>query len=315
MLNNICRIVTFLILLLFLGNNFDNVFCLKNIDGIIQMKDFYMQKTNMVDVLFAGSSHIFVEANTATLWKEYGISSYVLGGSIQPLWNSYYFIKEALKTQKPKLVVIDVYRALEDNEYAKDTRTKTSNLFGMKFSLDKLDAVWKSTERRERPQYFLQYPMYHARYSDLSKADFLSDLDNTLYDPNTFKGFYILFRTKAFEKPKITTKKVTDIPPKSKEYLNKIIALTKKKDIPLLLIVVPYARITDSEEERFNMVAKIAAENNVKFIDLNRYPDIIGLDYSKDLADFDHLNYSGGVKFTRFLGNYIKQNYSLAHYS
>ena len=47
--------------------------------------------------------------NTQLLWDEYGMAAYLMTGAEQPLWNSYYNLKEALKTQKPKLVVLDMF--------------------------------------------------------------------------------------------------------------------------------------------------------------------------------------------------------------
>mgnify|MGYP000718372696 FL=1 len=47
--------------------------------------------------------------NTQLLWDEYGMAAYLMTGAEQPLWNSYYNLKEALKNQKPKLVVLDMF--------------------------------------------------------------------------------------------------------------------------------------------------------------------------------------------------------------
>ena len=58
-----------------------------------------------IDVLFLGSSHVHCNVNTQLLWDEYGMAAYLMTGAEQPLWNSYYNLKEALKTQKPRLVV------------------------------------------------------------------------------------------------------------------------------------------------------------------------------------------------------------------
>lgn len=61
-----------------------------------------------------GSSHSFVNFNNGTLYEEYGIASYDLGGSLQPMWNSYYDLKEALKTQTPELIVLEGYGTTYD---------------------------------------------------------------------------------------------------------------------------------------------------------------------------------------------------------
>lgn len=59
----------------------NRVFKMKYGDGIYSLTKFYEQKKDSVDVLVLGSSHAFENINTGTLWDEYGMASYVLGGS------------------------------------------------------------------------------------------------------------------------------------------------------------------------------------------------------------------------------------------
>ena len=73
----------------------DGILKVKYVDGIYSMKRFYELEDDSVDVLFLGSSHVFETYNTSVLWDEYGIASYVLGGSVQPMWNTYFYMKEA----------------------------------------------------------------------------------------------------------------------------------------------------------------------------------------------------------------------------
>ena len=68
---------------------------------------YYGLPKNTVDVLVTGSSHAHVHINPAILFEENGISAYILSSSNQPIWNSYYYIVEALKTQSPKLVIVE----------------------------------------------------------------------------------------------------------------------------------------------------------------------------------------------------------------
>lgn len=81
--------------------------------------------------------------DASVLWSEYGIASYCPWGSIQPFWNSYYSLIEALKTQNPKVVVLDVYAATMQFEYSDDARQAT-NTVGMRFSANKISAVQAS---------------------------------------------------------------------------------------------------------------------------------------------------------------------------
>ncbi len=86
-------------------------------EGCIQLADFYELDKNQVDVLCIGSSHVYYGINTCQLFEDYGIASYLLASPGQPVWISYYLLEEALKTQYPRLVVLDIgtlYRKEED---------------------------------------------------------------------------------------------------------------------------------------------------------------------------------------------------------
>lgn len=89
MKKTVVRITGFLLILLMVLAEINRVFKMKYGDGIYSLTKFYEQKKDSVDVLVLGSSHAFENINTGTLWDEYGMASYVLGGSRQPSWNTY----------------------------------------------------------------------------------------------------------------------------------------------------------------------------------------------------------------------------------
>ena len=72
-------------------------------------QDFYALEKDSVDVLFFGSSHAVSSLNPQVVYDTYGITSYNLGSEQQSLVVSYYWLREALKYQSPKAVIIDTY--------------------------------------------------------------------------------------------------------------------------------------------------------------------------------------------------------------
>lgn len=137
------RIICGILAMLLLGGSYwyiNEVLLIKRNDGITTMKDFYAQEPNTVDILLLGSSHSGMNLDVQTFWTEYGYSSYALWGSIQPFWNTYHFLVEALKTQNPSVVILDTYAATRGEEYSDDARQVT-NISGMKFSKNKLEAI------------------------------------------------------------------------------------------------------------------------------------------------------------------------------
>ena len=115
----------------------------KSPDGIDQMHAFYENEENTVDVLFLGSSHMYTNVNTGMLWSDYGIAAYDLGGADQPFWNTYYFMTEALKTQKPKVIVAEIYSATVQKTHFQGVWT-IENLFGMNFNPNFIESAKES---------------------------------------------------------------------------------------------------------------------------------------------------------------------------
>ena len=61
----------------------DRILLIKRYDGVKPMESFYAQEPGTVDVLLMGNSHMGVHVDTATLWREYGISAFALWGGVQ----------------------------------------------------------------------------------------------------------------------------------------------------------------------------------------------------------------------------------------
>ncbi len=92
-------IVTLYIVLLVITLSFAKaLLSVKSEHGIRQARDMYIQPKNSIDVVFMGSSHVHCDVNTALLWEKYGIAGYNYSGAEQPLWITYYYLKEICKS-------------------------------------------------------------------------------------------------------------------------------------------------------------------------------------------------------------------------
>lgn len=309
---NILKAVVFLSIAaaILYGANF--VLKLKSIDGAYPAQMFYEQEPGTVDVVCIGSSHIYTDVNPAVLWTEYGIASYDLAGSNQPLWNTYYYMKEAIEVQSPELVIIDLYRILETRDVIDSARI-AMNTSGLAYGENRADSVYASVEKEEEAMdYVLGFPIYHTRYESLEETDFLpynGDVNGANY-----KGFNTnCIATTPFEWWE-DTRWVEDKEPitqKNEEYLIKIMELAEETDTELLFIVAPYQGINYWEKVMYNTVEELADNYGVPFIDFNEHYEEMELDSMTDCAESSHLNYSGSEKFSRYLGQYIVENYQI----
>lgn len=313
MRNRIIAGVLFIVLTAGILYGVNWIFQLKTEDGCYPMQMFYKQERNSVDVLCLGSSHTYTNINPAVLWDEYGMASYDLASSNQPLWNSYYYFKEALKYQTPELVVLDVYRAIESNDYVDEIRT-AMNLLGMRYSKDWVECLRVSLkDEKEFLDYFLRYPIYHAKYQELNPEDFMAY--NSDANGANYKGFNLKSKNiTVFEKlPDISgVTEVGAMTDKAYEYLEKIILLAKEKNVTLFLVNAPYMDVSAEHKMIFNQVAQLAEAYEIEFVDFNEYFVEIGLNPATDFAEGSHLNYSGNVKYSKYLADYIHENYEVS---
>lgn len=127
MKRSVTRIISFLIIFALVFFCWNSIFKVKDSDGIYDLTKMYDLDDDTVDVLILGSSHAFESFNTGTLWDDHGMASYICGGSVQPMWNTYYYLKEVLKTQSPKLIVLEGFCTIVDSEYADDPQIIKNN--------------------------------------------------------------------------------------------------------------------------------------------------------------------------------------------
>ena len=61
-----------------------------------------------IDILFLGSSHAY-RGFDPRIFKQHGYSTFNLGSSSQPPYNSYFLLKQYVDILKPKTVLMEVY--------------------------------------------------------------------------------------------------------------------------------------------------------------------------------------------------------------
>jgi hypothetical protein len=291
------------------------------INGILEKKTgevdsivyFYKMKKEKFDALFIGGSHLGWNVNPAIIWKEKGILSINLVGNDLPFWNAYYYLKEALKYQNPKVVVLEVYAAVGNWAEYQHLEWAYNNIHFMKFNKNKIDAVLASRPDNHIPL-LLGFPIYHSR-KDLTKEDFTHFKYFISYYKKTYpNGYWPPFREVIpQEKPMdhiIKTDLRKELPEKQYKYLLEIIRLTNENKIPLLLFAAPYV-ITENDQEHFNTVAEIAKENNLKFRNYNVLYEEISFDFSTDISWGNHLYLSGVEKLSLHLSNILAKEYGI----
>ncbi len=307
----IAKAAAFLLLLIALLFSFFSFFSFKFDDGLYNMKLFYEQEENSIDVLLLGSSHAYQHIHTGLLYDEFGLASFHLSSGAQHLWTSYHHLKDALKTQKPDLVVLEGYMLAATKDYrleAWDVR----NTFGLRPSLNWVQNLKAAVPEDEFWDFFFRFSRYHTRYEgDLGPQDYYPNKGEKLYED--WKGYLPNFQHTRFDVPDaLGTSDTQPLLPDVERYFRMFIELCQAENIPVYIVISP-CNISIEELQRCNRAHEIAAEYGVPFVNFNT-PDLLEqlkFDYTADLGAGNHLNYRASARFTRALGEMLTAAYDL----
>lgn len=271
------------------------------------IKEYYdSEKDNQVLIL--GDCEVYENISPVTMWKEYGITSYIRGSAEQLIWQSYYILKDTLKYETPKVVVLNVL-AMQEGE-AKSEAYNRMTLDGMRWSQYKLHSIQESmTEQESLFDYLFPIARYHTRWSEISKEDFSYAFRNPVVTTN---GYLM----------QVGTRPVTTIPKagplanysfsdKCYEYLDKIRMTCKENNIQLILMKAP-SIYPYWYEQWDQQIQQYAQKYQLAYLNMIQKANEIGIDYTTDTFDSgQHLNVYGAEKLSVYLGKILKTQFQL----
>lgn len=266
---------------------------------------------NSVELAVLGSSQTVAGFSGIHLLEQFGIRSFSPSTSNQPMICTCYYAKQMMKTQQLKAAVIDV-SMLYENVFPTGFRRVADTA---PFSIDKIKLIlnhssylikqsgWKKNMRTIW-SYFFPVMQYHDRWESLTKTDFGQDECG----PFVFRG-----NTSHIERQSVTDIILEDKPDSSADELpnenqlywfREMIDAFHQAGIPVLLIKTPKYDWTPS---RFRGARALAEEYGLDYLDFNTRElfDAAGLNTEQDFSNPEHLNYSGAIKLTDYIGEYL----------
>ena len=279
---------------------------------------FYKMEKNTVDVLFFGSSHAASSFSPQILYDRYGITSYNLGCEQQNLITSYFWLKEALRFQKPKAVVLDCYILFPYNKEealnAAESCTRKAMDY-MRWSPVKWEAVHAicaADEKQSLSSYYLPNIRFHTRWTGLNEEDFTFSEMSSHYE---LKGFTALPKfSENHDYQPFSAEESSEEEPMvelMEEYLDKITELCSQQGISLLLVKTPS---TSENSQKYNRLQRYAKDHGLQFIDFidKQIYQLIGYVFATDNADGGHGSVWGAARITSYIGNVLRHQYGLA---
>ena len=278
-----------------------------------RIAEFYAQPRDSIDVLFFGGSSYRAGIAPLAIWQEYGIAGFSRASSVQAPEVSVAYLEEALKYQKPSVVVLDPVSLFGDYDVDLQEAKLRQSLDGMKFSASKVRAareVVRHSQVQTLASYIFPVLRYHSRWNVLTRSDFVRRPP----DPHLGqRGAYMDRRIVPQVVPANFMKETDLIRPcskRSRKHYEKIAAICRKHGISLVLATLPRLSWRYS---RHLGVRQFAAEHGLTYIDYN-LPDLaatVSIDAATDFYDHKHLNVQGALKVSRQLGGFLRDRYAL----
>ena len=281
----------------------------KNING------FYGEKENSLDMIYIGGSAAFVYYAPLLAWEEYGIVSYVYGANtIQPeLYET--LIREALKTQHPKLILLDArafqYRDRENEDAQPPAEIPYRNtLTGMRLSWNKIKFIHENVGTRisdQKLSYYLDLLKYHQNIGDYQPEN-LEMLLGTYQHP--YSGFHFVAKQAPIQGYSFSTTEKTPVSPDTEAILTDLLDYLDSTGIECVFVVSPYAE-KESHKRTYNYVSEIITARGYDFLDLNEKAPLMGLDFEWDYYNEGHVTVFGAEKYTHYLSALLLNQYGL----
>lgn len=268
--------------------------------------EFHSLEDNSIDVLFLGTSHVYHAVDPMYIYEKSGITTYALCGPAARIDMSYLILKDALKTQSPKVVFFDMSAVHWTGP--PDEALTHKVLDQLEWSDDKIEYAYNNDVEGLDPMSAL-FPLfrYHTRWNQLGQEDF-QFMTGTQEDTYV-RGHYITYQTqKAVIKYDLMDMDfmLTDL---YLNYLDRIITLCRDNDIDLILYKAPTPGWRKSLSQG---CAAYAEEEGLPFYDMNQYLNQIGINVETDFKDkTDHLNQVGAEKFCDAIIEMMKENWDL----
>lgn len=276
---------------------------------------FYEEEEKSLDAVFVGSSTTYADWNSLIAWEQYGITAYSMTSPAQPLFAAKNLCIEARKTQPDALYVFNLVTLCE---YFDDDQFFANHalLDYMPFSFNRLmlsKALCDNMDYKysENFEYFFPIVRYHDQWENFNGKKFHLGYDGVKGTAH-YGGW---LRDKKDETEAYNyTDKVSDFKPehsKIADCVNDLTAYLKKENVKALFITTPTNGKDAFVYEYINKACEMCEKAGFPVLNLQsrKALDEIGIDLSRDFYNNNHLNIHGSVKITKYLSEYMVENY------
>lgn len=307
-------LIIFVCFLIVLYCVFSRVTWLFRSNGSEAREDIYgFRNQGNVDVVLYAGSNLLRYYQPLEAWSQKGYTSYNYATSAAKADLLKAYIEDSRVSNEATLYVCDIrsFPLVVDTVDDSSLRNWSDSL--PVFSYARWDGISSFLFNRNRegvdvPSFYFDIIKYHTN-TDVLKSDYqwrYQDL-NSIY--NIDKGFDPNKGHIPFDRPE----RIYDIgtlTSQQEKAVDELLDYCDSNDLNVLFICCPYI-ITESDWLTLNAVGEKITDRGYTYVNFNDYYDEIGLDFETDFGDVNHVNYLGAEKYTKYLMDYISENYDL----
>ena len=268
----------------------------------------FLQDDREYDVLFFGSSHMVNDVFPMVLWKDYGLTSYNLGGHGASIAASYWELRLATQYHKPKVAVLDVlFAGSQVTEMELGLAHELLDIYPL--SRTKAEAVQDLFEESgTRAEMLFPLDVYHNRWKELDSGMVRRGLrGERAYSPEKGgqirAGLYPLA-----QEPLVPETACREEGSVALTYVERFVTYCQENGIVPVLVYLP-CQISEQWQLDCNAAIALGEKLGAKTLNM-QYMGLV--DLSTDWYDNgSHLNPAGAMKATACVGDFLRQQCGL----
>lgn len=297
-------------------------FLLKRIDNnTMRMEAFYLEEKHSVDAVLIGASDVYAGYSAPYAYEKYGYTSYPYATQASPANIVLPQIKEVLKYQDPKMVIVEINAFLyRDSELPNEA---SARMFADNVPRDNIwrDYLKDAIPEDKQIEYYLPIIKYHSSWNEYPwKIKYLNaEIGLKQKGYSLFRGYKTVANefhceTKIYNDELKDNNETLPLAVNGERYLRQTLDYLKENNITNVMFMRFPHIVTESGVTRFkrcNEAAKIIESYGYDFVNLERNGDWAGIDVNKDYYNWDHLNVYGSEKVTDYVANMLQTKYGI----
>lgn len=272
-----------------------------------KISDFYASSQSEYDVLAFGPSYMYCTFSPPELYRRFGLRSFVMGSPCQPIYETFFFIRRALSKYRPRIVLLGAdmicYSA---GQYIHKSEFVHEATDGFPLSFDKVSMICNLATNSDIDEFFLPIIKYHDRWKNLDVSNFKHNtarydvMGHMFYCGEGFTNTVSSYDLKTCSRSMIYGENI--------RWLEKIRDVVESAGARLVLVSAP--RCNGFADGRLATLHDYSDVHGLAFLDLNLDFEKTRISNDSDFYDGGHLNVFGAEKATRYIGEWLMENFA-----